>query len=70
MELAECSSTSWELNVRIGQARETLAEIEEMTWGVTLREIEGERFVVLPTGTLEDLPWTVRDRPTVKLSRE
>ena len=36
------------LNVNIKQARETLAELEETTWGVTLREIDGERFVVLP----------------------
>ena len=27
------------------EARWTLAEIEETTWGVTLREIDGERFV-------------------------
>ena len=40
------------------------------TWGVTLREIDGERFVVLPAGTLEHPPWTVRGRPAVKLSRE
>ena len=58
------------LNVRIEQARETLAEIEETTWGVTLREIDGVRFVVLPLGTLDDPPWTWRDRPAVKLSRE
>ena len=40
--------------------------------GVTLREIEGERFVVLrlPFGTLDNPPWTVRDQPAVKLSRE
>ena len=38
--------------------------------GVTLREIEGERFVVLPFGALDNPPWTVRDRPAVKLSRE
>ena len=58
------------LNVQIEEARWTLAEIEETTWGVTLREIDGERFVVLPAGTLEHPPWTVRDRPAVKLSRE
>ena len=43
---------------------------EATTWGITLREIEGERFVVLPAGTLAYPPWTVRDRPAVKLSRE
>ena len=58
------------LKVQIEQARETLAEIEETSWGVTLREIDGERFVVLPDGTLDDPPWTVRGRPALKLSSE
>ena len=58
------------VNVQIEQARETLAEIEETTWGVTLREIDGERFVVLPAGTLNYPPLTLGGRPAVKLSRE
>ena len=58
------------LNVEIEQARRTLAEIEHTTWGVTLREIDGERFLVLPAGTLEPPPWTVGGRPAVKLSSE
>ena len=58
------------LNTQIEEAHWTLAEIEETTWGVTLREIDGERFVVLPAGTLDHPPWIVRDRPAVKLSRE
>ena len=58
------------VNVEIEQARETLAEIEETTWGVTLREIDGERFLVLPAGTLDYPPWTVGERPAVKLSTE
>ena len=58
------------LNRQVEQARWTLDEIEKTTWGVTLREIEGDRFVVLPVGTLDNPPWTVRDRPAVKLSRE
>ena len=58
------------LKVQIEQARETLAEIEETSWGVTLREIDGERFVVLPDGTLDDPPWTVGGRPALKLSSE
>ena len=33
-------------------------------------QIEGERFVVLPAGTLDNPPWTVGGRPAVKLSRE
>ena len=58
------------LHVRIEQGRETLAEIEDTTWGVTLREIDGERFVVLPDGTLDVPPWTVGERPALKLSSE
>ena len=58
------------LEVRIDQARETLAEIEETTWGVTLREVDGEQFVVLVDGTLANPPWTVGGRPALKLSSE
>ncbi|MDE0124248.1 MAG: hypothetical protein OXN97_06695 [Bryobacterales bacterium] len=58
------------LDVQIEDARETLAEIEETTWGVTLLEIEGERFVVLPDGTLDHPPWLVGGRPALKLSSE
>ena len=58
------------LEVQIEDARETLAEIEETTWGVTLLEIDGQRFVVLPDGTLDDPPWTVGERPALKLSSE
>ena len=55
-------------NARIEDAHETLAELEADTWGIALREIEGERYVVLPFGTLADPGWEVRDRPAVKLS--
>lgn len=58
------------LEVQIEDARDTLAEIEDTTWGVTLLEIDGERFVVVPDGTLDDPPWTVGDRPALKLSSE
>ena len=59
-----------ELDRDIEEARQALAQFEKDTWGIALREIEGERFVVLPAGTLAYPPWTVRDRPAVKLSRE
>ena len=58
------------LEVQIEHARETLAVIEDTTWGVTLLEIDGERFVVLPDGTLANPPWTVGGRPALKLSSE
>ena len=58
------------LEVQIEDARGTLAGIEDPTWGVTLLESGGERFVVLPDGTLDDPPWTVDGRPALKLSSE
>ncbi len=58
------------LDVQIEDAHETLAGIEETTWGVTLLEIDGDRFVVLPVGTMDHPPWTVGGRPALKLSSE
>ena len=58
------------LRVDIEQARATLAEIEETTWGLELMEIDGERFVVLPAGTLSNPSWSVGGRPALKLSSE
>jgi len=55
-------------NAQIEESHETLAVLEADTWGIALREIEGERYVVLPFGTRADLGWKVRDRPAVKLS--
>ena len=62
--------TAAALDVNIEEARQTLARLEETTWGIALREIEGERFVVLPTGALAYPPWTVDTRPAVKLPSE
>ena len=58
------------LRVDIEEARATLARIEETTWGLELTEIDGDRFVVLPAGTLSSPPWTVAGRPALKLSSE
>ena len=58
------------LKVDIEQARQTLAQLQKTTWRVELREIDGERFVVLPAGSLDSPPWTVGDQPAVKLSSE
>ena len=58
------------LRVQIEEAHETLAGIEETTWALTLLEIDGERFLVLPDGTLNHPPWTVGGRPALKLSSE
>ncbi len=62
--------TAAALDVDIEEARQTLARLEETTWGIALREIEGERFVVLPTGSLAYPPLTLDTRPAVKLSSE
>ena len=58
------------LNVDIEQARRTLAHLQGTTWHVELREIDGERFVVLPAGSMNSPPWTVGGQPAVKLSTE
>ena len=58
------------LRVDIEEARATLARIEATTSGLELTEIDGERFVVLPAGTLSNPPWTVGGRPALKLSSE
>ena len=58
------------LRVDIEEARVTLARIEDTTWGLELREFEGERFVVLPAGALSNPPWTVGGRPALKLPAE
>ena len=58
------------LDLDIEEARQTLERLEATTWGITLRELKGERFVVLPAGALAYPPWTVDTRPAVKLSNE
>ena len=62
--------TAAALDLEIEEARQTLARLEATTWGIALREIEGERFVVLPAGALAYPPWTVDTRPAVKLSNK
>ena len=62
--------TAAALDLEIGEALETLERLEATTWGIALREIEGERFVVLPAGALAYPPWTVDTRPAVKLSNK
>ena len=75
MRWLSASSVGWietlaALNVEIERARETLAEIEETSWGVTLRELDGERFAAPAGGSLADPPWTVGGLPALKLSNE
>ena len=62
--------TLTEVNIRIHRARETLAEMQETTWGVELREIRGERYAALPAGTPGRPAFTMDGRPYLKLSRE
>ena len=62
--------TAAELDFDIEEARRTLAQMEEDTWGIVLHEIEDERFVVVPEGALADPPWRVDGRPALKLSNE
>ena len=54
----------------IREARQTLARMEVDTWRIALLKIEGEQAVVLSAGTLDKPPWTWRERPAAKQSRE
>ena len=68
------------LTADIEQARQTLTEIEETTWELELREVDGARCVVLPAGTpdpreraqsfLTPEPSTVFDSVKVMLARD
>ena len=58
------------VDLQIAGGREMLAEIEETTWGVGLREVNGERYVTLPVGTPVLTAFTVDGRPYVELRRE
>ena len=57
-------------DLQIAGGREMLAEIEETTWGVGLREVNGERYVTLPAGTPVVTAFIVDGRPYLELSRE
>ncbi|MCY4399815.1 MAG: hypothetical protein OXE96_10815 [Gemmatimonadetes bacterium] len=59
-----------DVNLRLLGARDMLAEIEETTWGVTLREVNGVRYVTLPAGTRVRTEFDMGGRPYVRLSRE
>jgi len=61
--------TLTEVNIRIHRARETLAEMQETTWGVELLEINGDRYVALPARTPGRPAFTLDERPYLKLSR-
>ena len=58
------------VGLEIAGGREMLTEIEEATWGVGLREVNGERYVTLPRGTPVLTAFTVDGRPYIKLWRE
>ena len=55
------------LNVEILAARETLQQIEAVTWGVRFQEQDAGRFLVLPEGMEAETGWTVGDREALKL---
>ena len=58
------------VDVQIAGGREMVAEMEETTWGVGLREIDGVRYVTLPRGTPVLTAFTFDGRPYIELSRE
>jgi len=56
--------------IEIEGGREMIAEIEETTWGVGLREVNGVRYVTLPARTPVLTAFMVDGRPYVELSRK
>ena len=58
------------VDLEIAGGREMLTEIEETTWGVGLREVDGVRYVTLPARTPVLTAFMVDGRPYVELSRE
>ncbi|MDD9997528.1 MAG: hypothetical protein OXQ89_07250 [Rhodospirillaceae bacterium] len=54
------------MTVDIEQARETLYWLVETSRGVELREIDGERLVVLPSSALELMRQQDRHRGSVR----
>ncbi len=72
MSIQNRIETRAELGRDIEDARRTLAQLEEDTWGLVFREIKGERFVVVPDEVLADPPWwrVDGDLPALKLLRE
>jgi len=57
-------------NIRIAGAREMMNEMEETTWGVGLREVDGVRYVTLPARTPVLTAFMLDGRPYVELSRK
>ena len=58
------------VDLEIAGGREMLADIEETTWGVGLREVNGVRYVTLPARTPVLTAFIVDGRPYVELRRE
>ena len=58
------------LEIEIQEARQTIERIEQTTWGVTLVEVNGQRFAILPESTPENPLLSMDGRPTVRLSSE
>ena len=59
-----------QLEEEIGNQRRTVQRLNEKTWGVDLADDEGNRYVVLPKGTLPGTPFEFKGRWMVQLSTE
>lgn len=55
------------LKAECNQQHETLEALKAGTWGLSLRESEKGRFIVLPDGTKAVTGWTWGDKSTIKL---
>ena len=58
------------IEIDIQEARQTIELLEQATWGVTLVEVNGRRYAILPESTPDNPLLTMDGRPTVRLSSE
>ena len=59
-----------QLETEIADQRLTLERLNEKTWGVNLADDEGNRYVMLPKGTLPGDPFEFKGRWVVPISTE
>lgn len=62
------AATLSDLNSKISDQRMTLTRLQGSTWGIDLRVIEGQQYIVLPAGRMTDgRSWQVGDRQAIKV---
>lgn len=68
LDIREQLATRAGLAQDIREQEETLARLKTRAWGVTFREDEDGRFLILPIGA--KIGWTIGKNPAVKLGKK